>query len=89
MFSAPHNVRTWMNEVNLESFFCLVLMISRAKGWLLQNVPTACLIFSSPPLNCNRPNAKQERKDSVDSLACKQEILYKQLIPKTRTDMVL
>ena len=47
------NVSTWMNEVNLESFFCLVLMISRAKGWLLQNVPTACLIFSSPPLNCN------------------------------------
>lgn len=43
---------TCMKEVKRWSFFCRDLMSSRAKGWLLQKVPTACLIFSSsPPLN--------------------------------------
>ena len=43
---------TSMKEENRASFFCRVLMSSRAKGWLLQKVPTARLIFSSsPPLN--------------------------------------
>lgn len=56
---------TWMKEAKRESFFCLVLMISRAKGWLLQKVPTACLIFSSsPPPNCDhatRDRTEQRR----------------------------
>lgn len=46
---------TCMNKWNLWSFFFLVLMSSRADGWLLQKVPTACLIFSSSsPLNWNQ-----------------------------------
>lgn len=57
-----------MNEVKRESFFCLVLMISRAKGWLLQKVPAACLIFSSStPLNCNQTNPQQDRAKMVIS----------------------
>lgn len=62
------DLSTWMKEVNLESFFCLVLMISRANGWLLQKVPTACLIFSSSsPLNCNHPSARQDRAETLIS----------------------
>lgn len=50
---------TWLTQLtctkvwNLESFFWRDLIISRAKGWLLQKVAAACFNFSSPgPLNC-------------------------------------
>lgn len=39
-----------MKVWNRWSFFCRLLMSSRAKGWLLQKVPTACFIFSSSSL---------------------------------------
>lgn len=57
---------TCTNDAKRESFFCLVLMISREKGWLLQKVPAACLIFSSsPPLNYKHP-AGEQRRPSVN-----------------------
>lgn len=49
---------TCIKEVKRWSFFCLLLMSSSAKGWLLQKVPTACLIFSSGPLNCEERKAE-------------------------------
>lgn len=60
-----------MNDAKRESFFCLVLMISRAKGWLLQKVPAACLIFSSsPPLNYKHAakDRAEQRRASVTYL---------------------
>lgn len=57
-----------MNDAKRESFFCFVLMISREKGWLLQKVPVACLIFSSSPLlNYKHPaeDMAEQRRPSI------------------------
>lgn len=53
---------------NRESFFWRDLIISRAKGWLLQKVAAACFNFSSPgPLNCAK-NTKNTIENGILSL---------------------
>lgn len=52
---------------NRESFFWRDLIISRAKGWLLQKVAAACFNFSSPgPLNCAK-NANNTTENEINS----------------------
>lgn len=65
---------TWLTQLtctkvwNRESFFWRDLIISRAKGWLLQKVAAACFNFSSPsPLNCAK-NTKNTLENGILSL---------------------
>lgn len=66
---------SWLTQLtctkvwNRESFFWRDLIISRAKGWLLQKVAAACFNLSSPgPLNCAK-NAKNTTKNGRLSLS--------------------